>query len=331
MVDQAIALFMNRRVLSGEAETPLCEVVRRMHGEGQSAFIVCDDGRPVGVITERDAVAVLAAVFSGTDYRTACAADVMASPTYTLPESAAMVDVVRLMRERGFRRVPIVDDKQRLSGIVNLTELQNATNAELERRGRDLEAAVLARTAELRDANAQLERLSRQDSLTGLSNRRAMTERIESLHAAHRRYGHRYAVVLMDVDHFKLYNDSQGHLAGDFVLRQVGAMLGNAIRASDTAFRYGGEEFVVLLPETDAEGARSVAERIRAVLASLALPHPASPSSPVVTLSMGITDVSTRDSAEESGWESVVARADAGLYRSKEAGRDRFTIVRDGD
>lgn len=326
MFDQPIAPFMNRNVLSGEPEALLSEVVRRMAAAIQSAFVVCEDGLPVGVITERDVLLALSRTLEGVDYSRARACDVMASPVHTLIESAPMGEVVRIMKERGFRRVPIVDDKNRLSGILNLTELQNATNAALEERGRDLEEAVRARTAELQAANARLEELTRQDSLTGLFNRRAMTERIEELHAIARRHGHPYSVILLDIDHFKLYNDTQGHPAGDGVLRRIGNCFRDAIRASDSVYRYGGEEFLILLPETDARGASLVTERIRASVASRSIPHPASPTSRHVTVSLGFTDVSTRQTAQEIGWQDVVRRADHALYRSKQAGRNRATL-----
>lgn len=325
MFDQPIAPFMNRNVLSGEPEALLSEVVHRMAQAMQSAFVVCEEGVPVGLITERDILHVLSQVFEGIDHSRVRARDIMTSPIHTLIESAPMGDVVRILRERGFRRVPIVDDKNQLAGILNLTELQNATNAALERRGRDLEEAVLARTTELQAANARLEELSRQDSLTGLLNRRAMAERIEELHAIARRHGNPYSVILLDIDHFKLYNDTQGHPAGDGVIRRIGNCFRDAIRASDSLYRYGGEEFLILLPETDVNGAALVTERIRGTVASRSIPHPASPTARHVTVSLGFTDVTTRETAHQLAWQDVVQRADHALYRSKQSGRNRAT------
>ena len=331
MFDRPIALFMNRQALSGEAETPLAEVVRCMALGHQSAFVVCEQGTPIGVITERDIVALLSRIFDGADHSQTRAGDLMTCPVHTLFETAPMGEAVRIMKERGFRRVPIVDDKHQLSGILNITELQSATNAALEERGRDLEAAVLARTAELEAANVQLEELTRQDSLTGLLNRRAMCERIEELHTIARRHGNPYSVILLDIDHFKLYNDSQGHPAGDDVIRQMASSFRDAIRACDSAYRYGGEEFLILLPETDAHGARLVTERIRAAVAGRAIPHPASTTARHVTVSLGFTEVSTRETAQSLSWQEVVGRADQALYRSKQGGRNRSSRWADTD
>jgi diguanylate cyclase (GGDEF)-like protein len=314
---------MNRNVLIGEPDTPLCDVVRKMDVDTQSALIVCEDGTPVGVITERDVVAVLAQVFQGIDHGKTFAADIMTSPVHTLPETSSMGEVVRIMKERGFRRVPIVDDKNRISGIVNIGDLQNATNSALERRGRDLEAAVEARTAELRAANARLESLTREDSLTRIGNRRAMEERLAEIHALASRYGNEYSAILIDIDHFKLFNDTQGHLEGDRVIRNVASVLREAVRTVDSVYRYGGEEFVILLPETDAQGAALVTERVRIALEQRAIPHPSSPTAPHVTVSLGYTEVTTPEMAKQFSWQDILRRADEALYAAKQSGRNR--------
>lgn len=160
MIDQPIANFMNSSVLQREDQMSRFELVSRMQSTRQSAFVVCDDGVPVGVVSEPDAIAILKGALAGETFEDSKACDVMASPVHTLPQSSCMDEVIQIMNDRGFRRVPIVDDKNQLVGIVNLTELQTAINGALERRGRDLEITVMARTSELQAANAKLERLS---------------------------------------------------------------------------------------------------------------------------------------------------------------------------
>lgn len=323
MIDDKISQYMNRDVLQGEPDTPIAEVVALMNSRAQSYFVVCEDGAPIGVITERDAVAVLDRSLSGERFAEVRAADVMTSPIHTLPESASMTQVMWITNERRFRRVPITDEKNALSGIVNLTELQAAMNIALERRGRDLEVAVMARTAELRAANAKLEELSIRDGLTGLFNRRAMAEKLDELHGCSRRYGSPYSVILLDIDHFKNFNDSLGHVQGDQALRDLSRLLEASVRTLDFVYRYGGEEFLIVMPETDHESVRPVAERIRERVEASALPHPQSSTGPFVTVSVGHASVTRHNIDRFAEWTDVVESADKALYRAKQSGRNR--------
>jgi diguanylate cyclase (GGDEF)-like protein len=323
MIDQPISDFMNRGVLQGDERTSIGELVSSMHSTKQSAFIVCDEGVPVGIVSERDTVAILEKALGGESLSDLSAADIMAAPVHTLSESACMGEVVQIMNERGFRRVPIVDDKGLLVGIVNLTDLQGAMNQTLERRGRDLEIAVMARTAELQAANEKLEQLALRDGLTGLLNHRAMITKLGELHSLCQRYGNWYSVILLDIDHFKLFNDSQGHLQGDATLKEVAAALEDGVRISDSIYRYGGEEFLAALPETSGDEALLVANRIRSKIAALKIPHPASPTNEFLTVSIGYTHVCSRQSAFLGTWQHSVERADNALYSAKQNVRNR--------
>jgi diguanylate cyclase len=119
---------------------------------------------------------------------------------------------------------------------------------------------------------ARLRALSVTDPLTGLGDRRALREMVESCEAGRRSQERPYAVLMIDLDHFKQINDQYGHVGGDAALRHVAATIRGALRASDTAFRFGGEEFVVILPGTPLEGARLVAERVRQVFRGYGCP-----------------------------------------------------------
>lgn len=325
MIDQRISQFMNRDVLHGDPDTPLSRVVSLMHSRVQSAFIVCESGAPLGVITERDVVDFLDRYFSGERFDEVRAADVMASPIHTLPETSTMGEVMRIMNERRIRRVPITDDKDTLSGIVNLMDLQSAMNLALERRGRDLEVAVMERTAELQKANAKLEELSIRDGLTGLLNRRALNQQLAHRHDLTLRYGNAYSVILLDIDHFKDYNDTLGHVQGDEALRTIASLLQSSVRTADSVYRYGGEEFLVEMPETGDDGVESVAERIRASIEGHGIPHPESSVGPVVTVSVGYCSVTRHNLDRFSSWTEAVEEADDALYRAKQGGRNRVT------
>ncbi len=175
-----------------------------------------------------------------------------------------------------------------------------------------------------RQADA-LRALTLTDSLTGVANRRAFTERMEVEWRRCARAGLPMALILADIDHFKMYNDYYGHQAGDACLEQVArTMEQTAGRAQDLVARYGGEEFAVLLPQLDVNGAAGVAQRMLGELGRLAIPHAASPTAPVLTASMGIAAVVP--AGGQTG-AALIRAADAALYEAKAAGRNRYRVA----
>ncbi|MBK7204647.1 MAG: diguanylate cyclase [Thermomonas sp.] len=185
------------------------------------------------------------------------------------------------------------------------------------RRQRDvLERQVQVRTTELAAANAQLADAARRDFLTGIGNRRCFTERLNALWAL----TPEIALAVVDVDHFKAYNDRLGHLQGDQCLRAIGATLRTLEGADIEVFRVGGEEFALLAAHAAADRIGAVLGDLRRALATAALAHPGSDVSPWVTLSAGHALRSDADQRPED----LYARADAALYRAKAEGRDRI-------
>lgn len=161
------------------------------------------------------------------------------------------------------------------------------------------------------------------DGLTGLFTRRHFDIRIDDMFRLARRYGTPFALVLLDVDHFKEVNDTYGHPAGDTVLREAAGVITTAIRDCDSAFRYGGEEFAILLPETTAEQACHIAERLRAMVGHHAVKTKEGDVS--VTLSLGVTEYNP----DLANYGELIVLADQALYRAKQAGRNR-TVVNAG-
>ena len=157
------------------------------------------------------------------------------------------------------------------------------------------------------------------DALTGLPNRGAFDERLQAEIAHFRRYRHPLSVIILDIDHFKRVNDTWGHDAGDAVLRQVGRIIAGSIRETDHAARLGGEEFAVLLPETDLAQAVETAERIRAAVERASVEHDGQTLRVQVSAGVASTPAVVRDPT------ALTASADAALYRSKQAGRNRVT------
>jgi two-component system chemotaxis response regulator CheY len=185
--------------------------------------------------------------------------------------------------------------------------------------------------AELERLNGLLADQARTDPLTGLGNRLRMREDLEVLVARAKRYGQGYGVILCDVDCFKLYNDTQGHLAGDEVLRKVAEALSETVRMGDTVYRYGGEEFLALLPEQTVEASRQAAERLRHVVERLGIPHEARSHPSIITISAGVSStLSSAEAGDSKTSDDMLKDADEELYKAKEAGRN-LVFARSGD
>lgn len=175
----------------------------------------------------------------------------------------------------------------------------------------------------LREGRAELERLSVTDPLTGLANRRHMTEELEREVRRSGRLGRVFTVLMLDVDHFKNFNDTYGHPAGDELLKRLANSLEDVVREVDTAARYGGEEFLVILAETPAGSAGQVAERIRGRVAEERFTPEGGTAAVGVTVSIGMAEFP----ADGASPEALISAADKALYRAKEGGRNRVVAA----
>jgi len=184
-----------------------------------------------------------------------------------------------------------------------------------------LEETLAEKNNELLKFNQKLEELARIDSLMKIANRHSFHETVERMHDQFMRYGQGYGLLMCDVDFFKHYNDTFGHQAGDHALREVAGAIKIAIRQSDEAFRYGGEEIVVLLPAQDIEGAVTAGQRLCQQVSDLNLPHPKGVGGKV-SISVGATACSGSNSAPS--WKDLLEQADQALYQAKKTGRNRL-------
>lgn len=200
--------------------------------------------------------------------------------------------------------------------IRNFSQVQNI---------RALHRRAAADMQELARVHQALETTARTDQLTGAANRVRMVEDLRARRSRLERAGATYGLLTFDLDRFKLINDTMGHLAGDDVLRRVVAAARATLRPSDGIYRFGGEEFLVMLEVSDADGLADAAERLRAGVQGLAIQHPKNVPYGVVTISLGAVLLGAGDLAQSD--DDWFARADAALYRAKEGGRNRVEFA----
>ena len=188
---------------------------------------------------------------------------------------------------------------------------------ELAARNRELEAMVAERTEELRQAFESVQRLARTDMLTGVANRTAFDENIDYEISYALRYNVPVSMILLDIDHFKQVNDRYGHLKGDEILHQLAQLVSGSVRDVDTVHRWGGEEFIILLPNTRLEPAAICAEHLRGLVAK----HQFDLAEPI-TVSLGVTQMRNGE-----GRDSWIRRVDQALYLAKTSGRNQVRQV----
>lgn len=174
----------------------------------------------------------------------------------------------------------------------------------------------------MKDAMRRLDEASNRDGLTGIYNRRYLEQALSREFGRVKRYDGTLSLIMIDLDHFKRVNDQKGHLAGDEVIRRAAETLNHGVRDTDTLGRYGGEEFVVLLPQTKIDGALILAERLRGLIAAEPIIYNDEPIA--VTISVGVAEMNS----DIASHEQLLQHADEALYESKKNGRNRVTSYR---
>ncbi|MBT0664090.1 GGDEF domain-containing protein [Geobacter pelophilus] len=326
MQDIFVNSIMSETVVCTSLDATLQDVTTLMRDSKCSCVVVTENDIPVGIVTEFDFIRLLASRGAREVFSAIRVSGIMSRPVVSITENTTLFDALVITTARKFRHLPVVDADGKLKGIVNLVDLAQAHFHTYEKQREIIEQTISTRTRELVEANDKLKALSFVDALMGIGNRRAMEVDLEHSHAQAARYGRSYSVALFDFDFFKRYNDTYGHLAGDYALKTVAGAIAGRIRTADRVYRYGGEELLLLLPETELDGAEILVERVMHAIRGVAIPHCKSPYG-VVTLSCGIASFPLAGE-NCSSWRDVVAIADQEMYRAKHNGRNRSCRLR---
>ena len=296
-----------------------------------SCVVIVDSSTlfPLGIMTERDIVRFQNL---GLDFSQVCAQSVMSKPLSTVQPQESLWLVHQKMQKLRVRRLVVTKPTGELAGIITQTQmLKTLDPSEMYQVMQQMQEIIDRQTSELHKLNQQLEikntelaYLSIVDELTQIVNRRKLNEFLDLEWERLGNQGKPLSVIMCDVDHFKAYNDTYGHLAGDECLVKIAQTL-RAItrRTSDLVARYGGEEFVVVLTDTDNIGAERVARNILTEIQNLQIPHSLSSTADVVTVSLGVATVHPDRSRSP---EILLQTADQLLYQSKQLSRNTYYI-----
>ena len=299
--------IMTKEVICVPPTASVDEAVEHLHANRVSCIVVCEDGTPLGLISERDVVGIATNLVAGELQGTV--EEIMSSPLTTVNAEDSLEDALVLVEHARIRHLPVVGSDGKLVGLLTQTDLLRCCI-------RHIDTLASDRTLSDEDPSRRSETLSGKFGLLGIGSRREMHRALAQIHAMASRYERPYGVLLCDVDYFAAYNARYGHAAGDRVLVKVAEKVVEIARRCDQVYRYGGEEILVILPETSADGASALGRRVHASVEELAMAHADSPSE-VVTLSVGIGS-GGEGGAYPPSWHGALDEAEKSLDMARQ-------------
>lgn len=299
--------IMNKQPITVEAECCIKTAIPLMSSAGCSCLIIVNETKPIGIVTERDITYLFCKMLEDSHYPEHPISEVMTNAPVCVQQDSLINDALMLSRSRKLRHLPVVDNDNNLVGVVTQTNLVDAY------------VKLIDLHAELETSVEEFKLLSMEDALTGIGNRRAMEVDLAHTEQYSRRTQSPFSIALLDIDFFKKYNDHYGHQLGDQALKQVAEIISSTLRSSDRVFRYGGEEFLILMPGSNDVQAERCAERVRQAIMNNKIPHCQS-TFEVLTISVGLAE------SDNTDWQELIKSADKALYHAKEQGRNK-TIV----
>lgn len=301
-------LKLGRRVKWVAKEDRTLDLLDNMVSGSFDNVIVVEDKKPVGILTTKD---VMELIKNGSDL-TLAVSNYMSSPVDTITKSATIKEALTFVKTKHYKRVVVVDNEKNLAGIIAQKELISLTYSRWAMLMKEYQSELSELNHILESKNREYEVMASTDSLTGLYNRHKFSELYISSYTSMTQRDGDMSLIMLDIDFFKQVNDTYGHNAGDQVLVQISHSLLKTLRNIDIVCRWGGEEFICLLPTASLENAMQLAEKIRTNIESLDMERVKS-----VTASFGVSQVREGDEMED-----VINRADKALYHAKKSGRN---------
>lgn len=304
-ISTSISKVMHRHVITADISTSSRKCAKQIAGEHIGCLIVVEGEKPIGIITERSFVHL---VEKGSfDPDKIKASDFMSSPLITISPDANFSEAMEVFNKKGIKRIPVVK-KGRIIGLLTLKNMIEFSNLAF---------------ANLNEKHNKLKNESSVDVLTGVLNKTAVTESIKKEYERIQRYGGRSSILFIDIDHFKLVNDTYSHIAGDAVLKELGSLLTKECRQIDIIGRFGGEEFVIIAPNRKKYHAIIFGDRLRKAIES----HSFLYNNTVIRITVSIGIASLFEGRDHT---FALERADKALYHAKKMGRNRIGLWREG-
>jgi diguanylate cyclase (GGDEF)-like protein len=270
--------------------------------------VIIEDMKPKGILTTKDIMKLI----KDQNDLSLPVYNYMSSPVDTIHKNASIKEALSFVNKKKYKRAVVVDDNGQLSGIISQKELISLTYSRWALFMKEYQEELSEINTYLKNQNREFETLASTDSLTGLYNRNKFSELYVSSYKSMVQRHNKMSIIFLDIDHFKQINDKYGHNVGDQVIIQISHTLLRTLRNIDIVCRWGGEEFVALLPTAGLEIAKNIANKIREYIHQLDIDLLKD-----VTASFGITEVKEGDNMED-----VIQRADKALYLAKNSGRN---------
>jgi len=301
-------LKLGRRMKWVDKNAKIISLLEDMVNNLYDNVVIVENLKPIGIFTTKD---IMSLVKNDVDLNIEIQKH-MSSPVQSINKHFSIREALTFLKEKQFKRVIVVDDDGTLSGIISQKELITLTYSKWSSLMKEYQDELREINNKLKSKNIEYENLASTDALTGLYNRHKFTQLYLSSYASMIQRHNQMSLILIDIDHFKKVNDIFGHNIGDKTLVEVSKMLLGVLRGVDIVCRWGGEEFIILLPTADLEDAILIAKKIQNSLSEVKIDKVGS-----ITASFGVSEVK-----EGEEMQDAINRADKALYLAKKEGRD---------